>query len=100
MSDIKPMDDDTLHYVACEITHDLRDNFEQGCERVRWNNKGMAMLLARCNGEIQRVKDEAKAAYLEGYQAGLYTTQPNREKAWAESDSKARLEGTDASTNG
>lgn len=41
-----PLDDITLHYIACEIDHDLREKgVAEGELRIRWNNRSAGMLL-------------------------------------------------------
>lgn len=41
------MDEDTEHYIACELTHDIRnmESEEVGLDRVRWNNRAMMLAI-------------------------------------------------------
>lgn len=59
------MDDDTLHLVACEVSHDLRHmDGETGIERVRWNNRSMLMAVNRCEvlkAEVTRLQTALSA---------------------------------------
>lgn len=53
MSTETELTDDTLHYIACELSHDLRC-LENGEERIRWNNRCVKMLVEALAAE----KDE------------------------------------------
>jgi len=40
----KTYDADALHFIACELTHDI-NNLDDGENRVRWNNRAMVLAL-------------------------------------------------------
>lgn len=55
-SEIRRYTPDEIYYVSCELSHDLYAGLH---ERVRWNNRSMAMAIRTIN-ELQQELDGIK----------------------------------------
>lgn len=50
--EVPKLDENTANYISCELSHDMRAGL---LERIRWNNRAMAMVLASKNAAEVRV---------------------------------------------
>lgn len=57
MSEPKQID---LHWLACELDHDIK-NHSEGLDRIRWNNRAMMLMLQR----VQSLRATCKAALVD-----------------------------------
>jgi hypothetical protein len=69
--DAAPLDDDTLHYIACEIDHDIREHgVGKADAQIRWSNRAAGMLLATVRhyqSQLTAAQSAIQAANLTGF---------------------------------
>lgn len=61
-NEVPDLTESIAHYIACELSHDIKEGL---WERVRWNNRVVAMVLASRNKLLARL-DAIKRCWQDG----------------------------------